>query len=77
MKLYIRTTGTTSLEVSKHRLITKKLCNLYERNILLTNTNEKYINLPDYKLKDNQKEYLNLGTSCHLQLKFDPPTKRN
>lgn len=34
--------------------------NLYQRNILLPNFNEKYINLSDHKLRDGPKECLHL-----------------
>ena len=61
----------------QHRLkITRKLCKLYNGDILLPNKNEKYINLSDYPLTKEQKEFLNLGPNCHLKSKFNPLKKK-
>ena len=44
----------------------KKLNNLYKGHLLITNNIDKYINLSDCNLTQQQKDFLNLGPNCHL-----------
>ena len=84
-KLDIETLTTTENYLEKiiaknniqHRLkITKKLCNLYNGDILLPSTKDRYINLSDHELTNNQKELLNLGPNVHIQTTYDPLKKK-
>ena len=64
-------------EDTKHRQrIVKKLCHLYNGNILLPNVTENYTNLSDYTLKKHEQDFLNLGPNFHLQTKLDPLKKK-
>ena len=51
----------------EHKLtLQKKLNNLYKGNLLLPNNIDKYIDLSDCNLTQQQKDFLNLGPNCHL-----------
>ena len=63
-------------ESGERRNIIKKLNSLSNRNILLPDNNDCFINLSDYNISEREKEALNLGLNCHIQKRFDPLDKK-
>ena len=54
----------------------KKLNQLYNGQIFLKEETNCYVNLSQYELTENEKEFLNLGINFHLQPKYDRLTKK-
>ena len=52
-------------EVERAR-IQRKLAKLYGGNLVVPESNDCFINLSDYELKEDEKEVLNLGLNCHF-----------
>ena len=50
--------------------VTKKLSRLYGGKMLLPENTDGYVNLSDFSLSADQKEFLNLGLNCHYTPKF-------
>ena len=56
--------------------IMKKLNNLYDGKIYIKEDTSGYINLSNYILTTEQKEFLNLGLNCHIQGKYSKIEKK-
>ena len=52
------------------RRVTKKLNRLYGGSVLLPDACDSFLNLSKKTLTRDQKEFLNLGTNCHVGSKF-------
>ena len=56
--------------------IQKKLNNLYDGKILLPNETNNYINLSNHQLSNNERKFLNIGLTFHIQPKYDKLKKK-
>jgi hypothetical protein len=57
-------------------IILNKLNALYNAEMLLPNSQDKFLNLSHHQVSPKEKEVLNMGLNCHLQSKFDPVKKK-
>lgn len=65
---------TTNAEIKRRHI--KKLNQLYDGQIYLKESKDKFINLSQLELTETDKTVLNLGLNCHLQSKFNPTKKK-
>ena len=56
--------------------IQRKLNNLYNGSILFPNKDDKFLNLSNHELTQPQKDFLNLGSTCHLFNQFNHVQKQ-
>ena len=85
VKNYLENILKNSCTVAKIRII-KKLNKLYHgktrdsieegKSFLVKENVNCFINLSNYVLNDDEKEFLNLGLNCHLEPKYDKLHKR-
>ena len=53
-----------------------KLNRLYDGHVVLCDSYNRFINLSQHELSQNEENVLNLGLNCHIQSKFDPLKRR-
>ena len=56
--------------------ILHKLNKLYHGSVLLKEDTDKFVNLSKHVLSQSEKEFLNLGTNCHISSGFNAFTKK-
>ena len=62
--------------MSKRKIISNKLRNLYGSNIMLPENTDSFVNLSKYTPTEDERQFLNLGLNCHIMTKFNLNDKK-